>query len=89
MSSLRQLQTHTNDLAVAAKTLAEHCRDTGVGSTLHLTVPVDAPCEVHRARRNVLAIVARLQTLLAQPVDLIQQLSSQVCRFFPEDPEPC
>ena len=82
MSSFSQLETCTKDLTSAAKTLAEHCRDTGVGSTPHLTVPNDAPDEAHRARRNVLATVACLQIILAEPAGFIQHLASQVRQLF-------
>ena len=78
MTSLSQLETYTNELVAATKALATHCRDAGVGSTPHLTVPDHAPFEVHRARRDVLANAARLQTLLAEPGDFIQHLASQV-----------
>ena len=78
MTSLSQLET----LITAAKTLANHCRDANVGSTPHLAVPTDAPCETHRARRDALAIIGQLQTLLAEPVDFIQHLASQVRRLF-------
>ena len=82
MTSLTQLEKYTNELASAAKTLADHCRNTSVGSTPHLAIPNDAPCETHRARRNALAIIGQLQTLLAEPVDFIQHLASQVRRLF-------
>ncbi|KAI1493818.1 O-methyltransferase family protein [Biscogniauxia mediterranea] len=77
MKSLNQLENYTSELATAAKDLADLCRDAGLGSTPALTLPRDAPLEVHRARRNVLAAVARVQTLLAEPADFIQQLASQ------------
>ena len=84
MTSLSQLETYTNDLNIAAKTLASHCRDDGVGSSPHLAILDDAPREVHRARLSILSNVARLQTLLAEPCDFIQRLASQVrhLRYF-------
>ncbi|KAL8792411.1 MAG: hypothetical protein Q9195_005025 [Heterodermia aff. obscurata] len=75
MISLSQLEVYTNDLVNATKTVANHCRDAGVDSTIHLTVPEDMP-EVRRARREILANVARLQTLMAEPDDFIQHLAS-------------
>lgn len=78
MASLSQLEAYTNDLNTATKTLASHCRNTGVGSSPYLAILDDAPREVHRARRKVLSNVARLQTLLAEPGDFIQHLASQV-----------
>ena len=82
MSSLSQLEAYSNGLATATKTLLDYRRDAAVDSTTHLTVPRDAPYEVQRARRNVLAIVARLETLLAEPADLIQHLANQVRYSF-------
>jgi hypothetical protein len=78
MTSLNWLETYTKDLATAAKILADHCQDAGVGLTPRLAVPNDAPCAVHRARRNVLSIVTELQKLLVEPADVIQHLASQV-----------
>lgn len=76
MTSLSQLETYTNDLATAAKTLAGHNRGAGLGSDATLT---DASGEIHRAKRDVLATMARLQVLLIEPSDFIQHLASQVC----------
>ena len=81
MDSLRSLESYTSDLITASKTLTNHCQDAGVGSMPHLTIPTDAPAEAHRSRREVLAILARLQTLLAEPADFIQHIASQVCGF--------
>ena len=81
MTSLTQLETYTNDLINAVKPLTDHIRDTGFDSSPHLSVPFDTSWEVHRARRNILAVVARLQTLLAEPTDFIQHLASQVRRL--------
>lgn len=77
-TSLSQLETYANDLAAAVKSLTGHVQNPGAGSTPHLAIPSDAPSEIHRARRNVLANAARLQILLAEPADLIQHLASQV-----------
>ena len=87
MTSLSQLETYTNELATAAKTLAKHCRDASAGSTPHLAVPTDAPFEIHRTRRNALAIITQLRTLLAEPIDFIQHLASQVRRLFRSGPQ--
>ena len=78
MISLSQLEVYTNDLISATKTLANHCRDAGVDSTTYIAVPEDTPAEVRRARRDVLANVARLQTLIAEPDDFIRHLASYV-----------
>lgn len=78
MTSLSQLEAYSDELAAAIKVLGEHCQDTSISTTSHLAVPSDAPCEVHLARRNVLAIASRLHAILAEPADLIQHLASQV-----------
>ncbi|KFY27884.1 hypothetical protein V491_00709 [Pseudogymnoascus sp. VKM F-3775] len=77
MTSLSQLETYSNELATAVKALADHSRDACAGATPHLTVAPGAPCEVHRARRNILTIVARVKALLAEPADFIQHLACQ------------
>ncbi|KAL9111234.1 MAG: hypothetical protein Q9227_004312 [Pyrenula ochraceoflavens] len=73
MNSLSQLERYTNDLVSAAKTLADHCHATE--SNLFET-SITHPT-ARRARRNALAIIAQLQTLLVDPADFIQQLASQ------------
>ena len=79
MTSSSQLKTWGNDLAIAAKTLSDHCRADGTASTPHLAITSVAPGEANRARRNILTIATRLQTLLAEPAEFIQHLASQVC----------
>ena len=81
MTSLSQLEIHTDDLINAVTPLTGHVRDTSFDSSPHLSVPFDASWEVHRARRNILAVAARLQTLLAEPIDFIQHLASQFRRL--------
>ena len=80
MTSSSQLETWSNDLAIAAKTLSDHCRGDGTALTPHLATTNVAPSEADRARRNILTIATRLQTLLAEPAEFIQHLASQVCR---------
>lgn len=79
MTSSSQLETWTSDLAVAAKTLDDHYRGDGTASPSHSAITNVSPFEADRARRNILAITTRLQTLLAEPAEFIQQLASQVC----------
>ena len=76
MTSSSQLETLSNELAIAAKTFSDHCRSDDAARP-HL---VNAPGEADRARRNILTIATRLQTLLAEPAEFIQHLASQVCR---------
>ncbi|KAL8830461.1 MAG: hypothetical protein Q9191_001423 [Dirinaria sp. TL-2023a] len=77
MTSSSQLETWTSDLAVAAKTLDDHYRGDGTASPSHSAITNVSPFEADRARRNILAITTRLQTLLAEPAEFIQQLASQ------------
>ena len=80
MGDPSQLEICINDLAIAAKILATNCQETGTGSNTRLVVPIEASDEVQRARRSVLRLVSRLRKLLAEPVDFIQHLASQVWR---------
>lgn len=80
-SSVAQLEAYTSELAAAVKSLANYCRNVeagNTGKTPQLLVPPDAPREAQRARRAVLANVAKLQTLLGEPADFLQQLAAQV-----------
>jgi hypothetical protein len=52
-------------------------------TTAQLPLPVQAPAsttsgDIYRARRTVLASIGKLQQLLYEPADFIQQLSVQV-----------
>ncbi|KAH8807219.1 O-methyltransferase family protein [Xylogone sp. PMI_703] len=49
----------------------------GIGANPHLEATCEATCEMHHAKRKVLGVVARLQTLLAEPADFIHHLASQ------------
>lgn len=80
MSSLSQLETWSNALAIAAKTLSEVSEAAGSAPAPHLAINNVASCEADRARRNILTIATRFQTQLAEPADLIKNLANQVCR---------
>ena len=45
-------------------------------------IPPEAPAEAHRARRPILAKIAKLHTLLAEPADFLQELARQVGLSF-------
>ncbi|MCJ1251841.1 hypothetical protein MMC30_009079 [Trapelia coarctata] len=83
MSSLAQLEAYTSELAAAVEKVAKYCRnievpvDFAAGNTPQPLVPPEAPSEAHRARRSIVANVAKLQTLLAEPADFLQQLAGQ------------
>ena len=76
--NLSQLEACSNELAIATKNLGDHCRGLTVGDNTRPALENGSSSEVQLARQNVLAIAARLQSLLAEPEDLIQHLASQV-----------
>ena len=78
-SALIQLVTWSNELAIAVKTLGDHCPGHSTTLRPHLTIINTAPSEADRTRRNILSIATRLQKLLAEPAEFIQHLASQVC----------
>ncbi|RMZ83614.1 hypothetical protein DV738_g926, partial [Chaetothyriales sp. CBS 135597] len=74
--------TWSGELIAAAKTLSDYCTSS---DSLHQSAssphsrPSDRIEEAIEARRKILSIASRLQTtLLANPADLIQQLSGQL-----------
>jgi len=89
MSSLAQLEAYTSELVAAAQRLAHYCRDIeapldfATGNAPQPLVPPEAPSEAHRARRSMMAGLAKLQTLLGEPADFLQQLAGQVRYSFP------
>lgn len=89
MTSLAQLEACTNDVATAVQSLADYCWnfegpvEVAAGNTPQPLVPPEAPSEAHQTRRSILANVAKLQTLLYEPADFIQQLAAQVRSAFP------
>jgi hypothetical protein len=93
----KELETYANDLAIAAKSLADRCQDaagasssaTPSGSTSPgPAIPPSAANQIRRAKRNVLAKMAQLQTLLSEPTDVIQHLAVQVSRLVHGRPSP-
>lgn len=88
MNNLAQLETYTSELAAAVKSLAHCCRnvetstDVGVGSPPQPLVPPEASNETHRERRSIMANIAKIQTLLGEPADFLQQLAGQVRLSF-------
>ena len=83
-ASLSELEACKNDFAPAIQTIVDYIRETAGGagfdsvSSPHQTIPSDAPGHVHRAGADLLNITGRLQTLLAEPTYLIQNLASRV-----------
>jgi hypothetical protein len=79
MNSLIQLESYTDELVTAIKTMTEYCRNIEVPTSFpHLIIPLEAPSEIHRARRTILANMSKVRTLLGEPADFLQHLASQV-----------
>lgn len=88
MTGWAQLEAQTNELNAAIETLTRHARDFEATSDFEVKreaenapqplIPPEAPVEAHRARRPVMAKIAMLQTLLAEPADFLQELARQV-----------
>ena len=84
ISRLAQIESCANELARAAKSLAEYCQATpGPRSDAEPSagIPVvapDGPSQAHRARRSIFANAANLQNLIAEPGHFVEQLASQV-----------
>jgi hypothetical protein len=84
ISRLAQIESCANELARAAKSLAEYCQTTtGPGADAEPSaslpfVPADGPSQAHRARRSIFASAAKLQNLIAEPGHFIERLASQV-----------
>lgn len=86
MTGRARLEAHTTELNAAMKTLTRHCRNIEATSDVEVEagnapqplVPPEAPVEVHRARRPIMANIAKLQTLLAEPADFLQELARQI-----------
>ncbi|KAF2234845.1 O-methyltransferase family protein [Viridothelium virens] len=74
---LNQLETWSNELVIAARTLSQHLRSDGTASTLNPVINKVMLGEADRARQSILTIAARLQTLLVQPAEFLLHLASQ------------
>ena len=86
MTGWAQLEAQMAELNASIETLTNHCRDIEItsdfeaeaGSAPQPLIPPEAPAEAHRARRPIMANIAKLQTLLAEPADFLQELARQV-----------
>ena len=83
LTSSTQLETWGNDLSMAIKCLSDHLHGQGTASAPHLAILNGVSDEADRARRIILTIATRLQTVLAEPAEIIQDLASKVCRTRP------
>ena len=84
MTGWTQLDAYTKELNGAIETLTNHLRKTGarsedgVESTPQPLISPEAPVDAHRARQSAMTSIAKLQTLLVQPRDFLQELTKQV-----------
>ena len=91
MSNLTHLEEYANELVAAVNNLANCCRngktsvDFAAGKLSPAFVPPESSPEMHRTRRTIKANIAKLQRLLEEPVDFLQQLAVQV---RPSSPNP-
>lgn len=85
MDRVSQLEAYASELIRSVQSLASYCRNTKshpLSSTPRSLVPPEAPQNVHRTRRTVLASITNIQIILADPVDFLQHLASQVCTYL-------
>jgi hypothetical protein len=68
--STSQLETYSSDLSSSIQTIIRY-----LGDAPHLVIANDAPSSIRRARNDILRIAGRLQTLMAEPTDLVRELS--------------
>lgn len=86
MTGRALLEAPTAELNAAIEILSCHCRNIERTSDFDVEfrnapqplIPPEAPAEAHRARRSIMANIAKLQTLLAEPSDFVQELARQV-----------
>ncbi|ORY69639.1 uncharacterized protein BCR38DRAFT_419679 [Pseudomassariella vexata] len=80
MDNFTQLESHSNELARAVRSLASYCRGADVQQSVadQLLIDSEAHKEVHRAKRSICANVARIKTLMCGPTDFLEHLASQV-----------
>lgn len=84
MTTWPQLEAYTTELVAAVTTLISQCQNVDDGSGVD--VPPEAALEARWARRTTMANIAKLQTLLVEPVDLLQELARRVGISSPPPP---
>jgi hypothetical protein len=72
MANLTQLESYSNELATAVRTL------TGYTSTRESLLDPNAHKEAHRAKGRILSCVAAIKTLIYGPTDFLEHLAIQV-----------
>ena len=95
MAAWLQLEACKAELNAAIEILSNHCQNPeGLleGETEDTPQPLvlpQAPVEVHRARRTIKASITKLQILLDEPADCVQELSKQVSISFFDFTDSC
>lgn len=81
MDSLIELESYSNELSLAVKSLTTYCRS---NNSPLFTDPEAFP-EVQQAKRSILLNIAKIRTLVFEPTDFLKHLASQVCGYLPEN----
>jgi hypothetical protein len=83
MNQLAKFEALAGELLIATKSLLEHIHNIDAssydtrGGAAQL-IPPEAPAEAQRARESTLASLNKLRTMLAGPIDFLQDMASQV-----------
>jgi hypothetical protein len=81
MDNWAQLEAYSNELIAAVNALVRHRANASGDCPTGMPQPLisaDAPNQAHHARRSIKANIAKLQVLIDEPVDFLQQLVAQV-----------
>lgn len=81
MDNWAQLEAYGNELTAAVNALVRLRANASGDSPASLPQPLisaDAPNQAHHARRSIKANIAKLQVLIDEPIDFLQQLVAQV-----------
>ncbi|KAG4034861.1 hypothetical protein MFRU_002g02110 [Monilinia fructicola] len=73
MDSLIELESYSNELSLAVKSLTTYCRS---NNSPLFTDPEAFP-EVQQAKRSILLNIAKIRTLVFEPTDFLKHLASQ------------
>lgn len=76
MDRLAQLESHTEQLSTAVKSLMKHHHDIEPSELRQLSIDTDR--ELINAKASILASIASIKALVNGPDDLLQDLATQV-----------
>lgn len=94
MTILAELESQSKELSSAIENLVTNCQRAQLYSDFTVlgrppqSISHEVPAEIHQARESVLAILNRLQIMLAGPTDFLRQLATQVSRQTSSSPFP-